>query len=92
MWDKTLQFEVKDAFSVLKIGVVSEKINSPQVPPVIAPPRKVVALSVDPWPGVPAPLVPPPDIRTAEGHLDPPQGQEAQVGGMLKFRIYSEKL
>ena len=74
---------------MLKIGVVSEKINSPQVPSVKAPPRQVVALSVDPWPGVPAPLVPPPDIRTAEGHLDPSQGQEAQVGGLLKFRIYS---
>ena len=82
MWDKTLQFEVEDAFSVLKIGVISEKINSPQVPPVKGPPRRVVAPSVDPWPGLPAPLVPPPDIRAAEGPMDPPKGQEAPVGGL----------
>ena len=33
IWDKTFHFEINDAFSVLKISVASEKMNSPLVRP-----------------------------------------------------------
>ena len=33
VWDKTFNFDINDAFSVLKINVASEKMNSPLVRP-----------------------------------------------------------
>ena len=31
IWEKTFHFDINDAFSILKISVASEKMNSPLV-------------------------------------------------------------